>query len=275
MGNGPVITMPPVPALGIPEGMKEQGKRVDFKPDDFDLAIETKGYLLAWSRACVCPCTPVSEQTEQPDPNCEICNGSGWFYFGDQDGSYNWDEIGNLDDIQKHLIVSNNAMVIRGVISAIQNLFNPWDKQGNWMSGSMQVTVRHQNKLAYYDKLIGLDTEITYSQVVTADGTENLETRYPTTGVNILRSENKIYEPDIEYVLDQQGNILWKPGKAPNENTRLAIHYHCHPTWLVVEHPHVARVTPVKFKTKTPKTPRGDPRRLPVQAIVRLDFIPG
>lgn len=274
MGNGPVITMPAVPALGLPAGTKEAGKRVDFKPDDFDLLIETKGYLLAWTRAAMCPCAPVTPQTEQPDPNCDLCNGSGWFYFGDQKGIRDWNEIGDLNDLQKHIIVSNDAMVIRGVGTSIQNTLNPWDKLGNWMSGMMQITVRHQNKLAYYDKLIGLDTEITYSEIVEADGTEALSTRYPTTGVNLLRSETVTYTPNVDYALDQQGSILWKTGKAPDAGTRLSVHYLCHPTWLVVEHPHVARTSPVKFKTATPQTPRGDSRRLPIQAVVKLDFIP-
>jgi len=269
----PVITMPSFPALGLPEGTKEQGKRVDFKPDDFDLLIETKGYLLAWTRACPCPCTPVSEQTEQPDPNCELCKGEGWLYFGSS-ASRDWSEIGDLDGIQKHLIESNNAMVIRGIVTAIQNTMNPWDKVGNWMGGSMQVTVRHQNKLAYYDRLIGLDTEISYSEIREAGGSDTLETRYPVCGVNLLRSESQVYVPDIDFALDQQGGILWKPGREPNEGTRLAIHYLCHPTWLVIEHPHVARTSPTKYKTKTPRTPRGDPRRLPIQAIMRLEFLP-
>ena len=78
----PVITMPDYPELGIPEGVKQIGQRIDFKPTQFDLAIETKGYLLLWERSTQCPCTPVTTQTEQPDPNCSLCKGSGWIYFG-------------------------------------------------------------------------------------------------------------------------------------------------------------------------------------------------
>lgn len=269
-----VITMPDYPVLGLPAGEKEAGKRVDFRPNDFDLAIETKGYLLAWTRATSCPCTPVTDQTEHPDPNCSLCGGKGWTYFG-HPGTRNWDEIGDLDDIQRYLIEQDNAMVIRGIMSSIQNLYNPWDKLGNWMSGSLQVTVRYQNKLAYYDRLIGLDVEIPYSEVIVADGSSSLITRYPTRGVNYLRSVDTVYTADVDYKLDQQGNVTWLPGKEPSADTRLSIHYLCHPTWLVMEYPHTARTTPIKFKTGTPVTPRGDPRRLPIQAIVQYEFIPG
>ena len=271
----PVITMPAVPVLGVPEGTKQAGQRVDFRPDQFDLAIETKGYMLAWMRACVCPCSPVvTESKGMPDPNCDLCGGDGWFYFGGtvpQPAK----QIGSLDEIQKALVDNNNAMIIRGIMTSIQNQFSPWDKLGNWMSGSGMVTVRHQNKLGFYDKLIGLDVEIAYAQVIEDyDGGDTLETRYMVTGVNLIRSTDKVYSPDSDYHI-VKGMVTWYPGRAPNSGTRLAVHYLCHPTWLVVEHPHAARVTSVKFKTANPKTPTGDPRKLPVQALVRYDFIPG
>lgn len=263
--------MPPVPELGIPAGMKEAGQRVDFRPDQFSLAIETKGYMLAWTRACPCPCTPVSEKTELPNPNCEICKGNGWFYFGGnvvQDLSQ-WD----LDDIQKQVIADNGAMVIRGIVTGIGAQHDPWDKLGNWMSGTMMLTVRYQNKLGYYDKITVLDSEIVYSEIVKADGSEYLKGRYLFTGINHLRSEDKVFQADSDFKLTGDGRIKWLT-TPPNSGTRLSVHYLCHPTFLVVEHPHVIRTTSRKFKTKTPKTPQGDPRSLPIQALIRYDFLP-
>jgi hypothetical protein len=267
----PIITMPTVPQLGIPTGMKEAGQRVDFRPDQFDLMIETKGYLLAWIRACVCPCTPVVSQTEQPDPNCDLCHGQGWFYFGGnttQDFS-DWE----LTDLQKNIIADNNAMVIRGIITGISASQDPVDKLGNWVSGTMMLTVRHQNKLGYYDKIIALDSEIAYSEVIEADGTNYLSARYLMTGINQLRSESTIYTADADYRLLGSGRIEWLI-TAPTSGTRLAIHYLCNPTWLVIEHPHIIRTTSRKFKTTAPKTPQGDPRSLPIQALMRYDFLP-
>lgn len=272
--SDPIITMPPVPALGVPAGMKQAGQRVDFRPDQFDLAIETKGYLLAWTRACVCPCEPVSEKAKgMPDPNCPLCHGDGWFYFGGHEAQ-EAEQIGTLDEIQQAIVDESGAMVIRGIMTSIANQFNPWDKLGNWMSGSSQVTVRHQNKLGYFDKIVGLDVDIAYAEVIVTDGSQALETRYKVTGINLIRSEDKVYTPDVDYKI-VKGAITWYPGKIPETGIRLSVHYLCHPTWLVVEHPHAARVTSVKFKTANPKTPTGDPRKLPVQAIVRYDFIPG
>jgi len=277
--------MPEVPKLGLPEGEKDAGQRVDFKPTKFDLLIETKGYLLAWTRACRCPCRPVVEQTEQTDPNCPLCDGKGVFYFG---GNQAQDLSGyNFDAIQQKIIDDNSPMIIRGIITSIQNQYDPWDRLGNWQSGSLMCTVRPENKLAIYDRLVVLDSEIVYSEVVEADGTNLVPSRYLVTGVNQVRGHTPAdatdpndngelveYLAETDYFLNDSGQIEWHTGKAPVTGTRLALHYSCHPTFLVWEHPHVVRTTLKKFKTDpaTLKTPLGDPKHLPVQAMVRYEF---
>jgi len=253
--------------------MREHGQRVDFKVDKFDLAIETKGYLLAWMRAAVCPCKPVSTHTEQPDPLCTLCKGQGWYYFG---GNTPTDPtaVGRLNEVQSRIITDTNAMAIRGLITSIQNEYNPWDKLGNWQAGSMQLTVRKLNMLGYYDKVINLDSEIVYSEIMECDGGAALHKRYLVNGVNVLRSQAAVYRPEIDYYLEK-GDVIFYPGKVPAVGTRVGIHYLCYPTWLIVEHPHAIRATLKRFKTKTPTTAGGDMYQLPIQALIRLDFLPG
>lgn len=263
----PTIEMPNVPVLGVPEGEKQAGQRVDFKPKKFDLLIETKGYLLAWERATVCPCAPVSPQTEQPDPNCPLCGGSGWFYFTSEQSNVS-EYV--LDEVQTEL--ASGKMLIRGVITSIANMPNPLDKMGNWVAGTMNLTVRPENKLGYWDRIVALDSQIVFSEILDADGTDVTETRYLVTGMNMLRSSTTLYKLGTDFALDK-GKISWYAGKAPGSGERLAIHYLCHPTWLVTEHPHAARTTSVLFKTPSPKTPTGDPRDLPVQALVKYEFL--
>jgi len=265
-------TRPRFPVSNIPQGMKESMSRADFLPDSFALLVETKGYLLAWERAAICPCQPVVTQTEQPDPNCPLCKGSGWHYFGGGTAP-DYAQIGVMDEVQKRIIEANNAMCIRGVVTALQNEYSPWDKLGNWMAGSMMMTVRHENKIGYYDKLTILESEIIYGETIIADGTALLHGRYLITGVNYLRSFSRVYRPDTDFVIDA-GDVRFRPEVVPASGTKLSIHYLCHPVVLVVEHPHIIRQTTVKFKIPNPKTLRGDPRGLPIQAMVRYDFIP-
>lgn len=263
--------MPEYPILGLPTGVKQTGQRVDFKPDQFDLVIETKGYLLLWERAALCPCSPVTDQTEQPDPNCELCEGSGWLFFGAPTAQ---DTSGyEVDDIQQKMIDDTGGMLIRGIITGAQTQPDPYDVMIRRTPGLMNVTVRRENKLGYYDKITALDAEIVFSEVLEATGTELLEARYLITGVNYLRSEGTVYKADVHFEI-YKGQIRWFPSSIPATGTRLSLHYLCHPTWLVVEHPHAARVTSKLFKTANPKTPTGDPRKLPVQALVRYEFLP-
>lgn len=267
----PTITMPEVPQVGIPEGTKQTGKRVDFRPEYFDLAIETKGYLLLWERAAICPCIPVVTQTEQPNPNCPLCKGSGWIYFGASEpqdlSKYQFDEL------QKKLITNSGGMIIRGIITAITANENNLDVMSRWVQGSANLTVRNGNRLGYYDKITTLDAEIVFSQVLECDGTNVLTTRYPVVGVNLIKSLDKVYTIGVDFHIDS-GVIVWLPNYIPAKGVRVTVHYLCHPVWLIVEHPHAARVTLKQFKTTYPRTPTGDARQLPIQAIIRYDFLP-
>lgn len=274
----PMITMPDVPELGLPAGEKDAGQRVDFKPDKFDLLIENKGYLLAWTRACACPCTPVSTKSDQPDPNCTLCGGKGWFYFG---GNQVQDLSGyNFDAIQKKIIEDSGAMLIRGILTNAAAQYDAQDRLGNWQSGTMSLTVRHQNKLGLYDRLVVLWPEIVFSEVVEADGTTALPARYLVTGVNKVQgySEGSAvdYAAGTHYERNAEGGLTWYSGQEPADGDRVALHYTCHPTFLVVEHPHVIRSTLKKFKTSPAglTTPLGDANPLPIQAVVKYDFLP-
>jgi hypothetical protein len=60
---------------GLPSGVKERGQRVDFRAEQFDLVIQTKGQRMWWSRAAVCPCRN-NPQTDQPDVVCGLRKGT-------------------------------------------------------------------------------------------------------------------------------------------------------------------------------------------------------
>ena len=267
------ITMPPVPSIGLSAGVKATGQRVDFKPDKFETLIETKGYLLAWMRASPCPCSPIATETKQPDPTCSLCNGDVWYYFG---GNINQvlEDIGDFTALQKKIINDNSAMVIRGVLGGIEVKDDPWDKMGHWRSGVMNLTVRHENRLAHYDKIVCLDSDVVYTEIVLATGGYTTPSKYLMTGVNEIRSVSTVYEADVHFKI-VEGILTWfSTITPPTINTRLSLHYLCHPTFLIMDHPHAIRTTSVKYKTSTPATKLGDPRKLPVQAVVKLEFVP-
>lgn len=266
----PVLTMDKTVtpgAVGLPDGVKEAGQRVDFKEDKFVLAIETKGYRLAWSRSAKCPCQPVNLQTQQPDPNCSLCSGTGWFLFAPATAVLRKDTVGELDAIQLK-IVNNEAVIIRAIMSGIKAQVQPYDLIGARLEGMAAVTVRHENKLGYYDRLTNLDSTIVYAQIIKADGTNVLETNYIVRQVHLLRSETTVYASGTHYnVVD--GEIQWVAGQAPATNTPIAIHYLTHPVWRIVDHPHALRTTPIKFKSGELNLETA----LPVQAMAKYEFL--
>lgn len=270
----PPVIAPAFGTLGLPAGTKETGQRADFRPDAFTINIEGHGYRLAWTRATLCPCTPLNTQTKQSNPNCSQCHGSGYFYFGDttaQDIS----KIGQLNDAQKALIARENAYIIRGIMTALSTTTTPFEKIGGWRTGVANLTVRAENKIAYYDRLVAIDSTIAYSEVVTTTGLAVLPTRYIVDGgVNLLMDANfRRYLPGADFTV-KMGAINWI-GAGPAKGTRITAHYFTHPVWLVTSYPHTVRNTYNLAKQQLPVTPEGNFVDLPLQAVCQLEFLVG
>lgn len=211
-----------------------------------------------------------TDQIQQADPTCTLCKGSGWFLIAPAAVANDVDRVfGDLDPLQKK-IIANNAAPIMGVMSNFVNNEAPWDQVRRRLEGTTAVTVRAENKLGYYDRITNIDNLIVYSQVVDMPAdTERLALAYPAVRVNVLRTVETIYHQDGEFVLNE-GDLIWDPAEMPAPGTRLAVHYYCHPTWRVIDHPHSTRATMIKFKTTLPKGRFTD---FPVQAALRYEFL--
>lgn len=261
----------------VPRGQKYRTGGPELHDEELLGTLEANGSRLAWSRASICPCAGFNDQTRQPDPTCSRCDGGAVFYFGPKDYAPS-KEVGELTDLQKAILAEDGAAVITGVIQRVTHAQDFYDILGNWVRGTMLVTVRPENKIGYYDRLVNLDSEVATSQIVLAgDPTADLELRYPATVVNTIVSDDASggvrYEQGTEFVT-VAGKIRWYAALAPAAGTRLSVHYLMHPTWLVVDHPHVLREIKRRRDGKPKKTPGGNPTALPLQAAVRLEFLP-
>lgn len=264
----PTIKQAPAGTVGLPPDTKEQGKRVDFQPNEFSLAVETKGYRVVWKRAAYCPCVPVNDQTEQSNPNCSVCEGSGWLLFEPVAAVTDKKKIGALDDLQTSTV--QGGAVIHAIMSGIAAHDTPYDQAFRRIEGTSNVTPRAENKLGYHDQLINLDATLVYSQILKTSGGATDKSRYPIVLMNLIQSETQVYGSPGDFNI-VNGEIAWVT--TPPKDTRLTLHYLTYPHWRVVEHPHMTRHTMVKFKNPNPATPRGDPTDLPVQAIAKLEFL--
>lgn len=256
--------------IGLPDETKEAGKRVDFRPTEFDLALEHKGARLAWSRSCMCPCDSVNDQTEQADINCALCDGVGWLEFEPRGAVVNPKVIGSLDALQTKIVSDTNSAVVMGLQTGIVANNVPYDKVEKRIQGTCNFTTRPENKIGFNDRLVNLDAKIVYSQLLTNKGS-GFVTRYPIVEVNLLRSDDVVYVEDTNFSI-VEGAIDWIT-TAPAATDKLAIHYLTYPYWRVVEHPHMTRQTLIKHKIKNPTLPRGTPTDLPVMAVAKLEFL--
>jgi hypothetical protein len=262
----PILKASDAGSVGLPSGVKEAGQRVDFKPDKFVLQIETKGYRLAWNRAARCPCASVNTQTDQADPNCSLCTGSGWLLFKPAGAVTDEKITGDIDATQQ-VIVGSTGAVIRGIVSGITNKYVPYDQVIARLEGTSMLTVRAENKLGYYDRICNLDATIAYCQLKDAGSGSTLSMRYPIRDINLLRSASAVFVVDTDFTI-VAGNIVWESGRAPASGTQLVCHYLTHPYWRVVDHPHAARLTPVKFKSAVDV-----PQPLPVSAVLKYEWM--
>ena len=261
--------------IGTPPGQKPQAQRADFfDAQRFDALIEWHGYRLAWSRACICPCAPLNSQTEQADPSCPKCAGAGYLYFNPGDTSA---QVGELTDVQQAIIKASNASVIRGIVTGVGSSETPFDRLGRMMSGQCVVTVRPYNRIGYLDRLIAIDSYVIHTERLFWDEAQGLgvKTRYLVDGgVNMLASSTQTFVPDVDFEV-VQGRVRFIAGKEPNMSTFLAAHYNTHPHYLVVEQPHASRVTYLPKGKVGLSTPQGQVTQLPLQAVLRLDWLVG
>jgi len=261
------------PTIGLPSGLKEQGQRVDFREDKFITLIETKGVRLAWSKGSVCPCESVNQETGQPDPNCELCKGTGFLWFRPA-GYVAPKDAGDLDAVQQTILLDYEAVVIRGVVVSVMTQKKSYDTLGPWALGSFEVTTRPENRLGYYDRLIALDSVLPFSELATVDTDRVVKLRYPATCVNLVRSVAQEFLQNTDFQITKNGHLKFLPGRGPDAAVRLAVHYDHHPVLIVWEHQHAFRDSLTAFKQPVKTTPQGNPQVLPIQSMARLEFLP-
>jgi hypothetical protein len=270
------------PAAGVTDIPTKQEFRTDFRPTRFDELIDEQGARLAWARAMRCPCTLPNEQTQQPDPTCEFCSGTAWRFFGPDEYTVP-EAAGELDELQAAIVAQHGSAVIKGHLSGMTQQIEAYTKIGEWMMGVAQLTVRAPNILGYNDRLVDLDSQIPFSEdfVLEYEGRgSNAQPiaprlRYPAVAVNaVFDGAGVRYRQSINFNLSPIGEFRWVAGQAPPGGTRYSIHYLCHATWRVMDYPHIMRRASVLGKKKNPNHPLGQPTALPMQTMLRLEFLP-
>lgn len=106
-----------------------------FSQNEFDKAIESKGYDVFIEKGMRCPC--YIKNSAAANPMCLNCGGTGWFFFGK-----------------------------KSTVAVIQSM-NRRTKFLNWSEtdrGTIQVTVKGIDRVAFMDRVTVLEVESIFSQ---------------------------------------------------------------------------------------------------------------
>lgn len=237
----------------INDGARDKA-RVDFQADKFINAIRTKGYPVIWRKAILCPCR--TEETDQPRPDCEQCDGSGFFY---------------IEPVQIHALMTN-----------LEKKKDIYRNLGEWLTGSSMATTEPQNRMGYRDSLEMVHSVMTFNEWIEKGNRRGVRSKLPA-GKDVARyrivnplhlywmedNQLRLLEQGAQYRIDDNGWIEWVgTGRSIPDGTIISVNYEFHPVWIVMTHPHAVRDTLVRIKN-----PEQTVTPLPVQAAVKLDYL--
>lgn len=130
MAQGTKVTL-----QGVPQGVQTQPQAF-FKKNDFDVTIWQHGYDVIVEKALRCPCKSKGADNLA---SCKNCGGSGWFFINPKQ--------------TKAIMHSMN----------LQTNFREWSEVN---VGTVNVSVRDIDKLAFMDRITVLQGNSIHSQTV-------------------------------------------------------------------------------------------------------------
>jgi len=236
MSHGPaVITSQAAPALaGQPQ--------VNFNKDSFEAVIYQKGYRVYHDKAIKCPC---KVQATDNLSDCHNCGGSGWVFY--------------------------NRVSTRMILHSM-NLDTQYKEWSEETLGTVNITARDVDKIAYMDRITVIDAQTLFSEVIYPKKHKGL--RYATATYDILSiedvflfagSKNKLTRliEGTDYTLNE--NAIQLDAKYDNyKSTCVALRYIHSPTYHVIDMPRDTMDSPIKNLSGIPED-----KLMPISAVGR------
>ena len=269
------IVTPAFGRLDLNAGNAYPQQRVDYaEPSGFERLIAQHGYRLAWSRAAECPCKTAAVNIDENNSNCPLCKNRRWLYYGAQTPQ----DIGgeSLTSAQLGVIQRSGGFLIRGHMTNLGYVDNDTDIDGRWRTGQSAVTVFYDNQLMTRDRLINIDGQITYTEIVQApaSATAPMQLRYIVSGgVYYMRSVERVFQAGTDYTV-RDGLVYFFSDALTAAGTNITVNYATFPTYMVMSMPHAVRLQNVVKGVPMPANRMGNIQRLPLQATVQMEFLP-
>lgn len=230
-----------------------------IKGVSFDQLLNQRGIRFVHNKAVPCP-NVLSVNNNAHLPNCTFCDDSGILYYASEE--------------------------VYGVFSG-NSIEKTFEAHGVWEVGTAVVTFPteyvsgDQADFNTYDRLTMPDFTVRMWEMKEYEprstGTQAL--RYPIQKVefacSISDGVQKFYEVDVDFTINEDGEILWIPGKEPFYDTvaergeAIIWSFYAHPVYVVVQSLRELRITQELVNGQKVA------RRLPQQILVRRDFMVG
>lgn len=117
---------------------------IEFRKNDFEAAIWTKGCPILHEKALVCPCKSINSGQQS---NCKNCGGTGWVFY--------------------------NPTKTRAILHSMnmETQYKEWSQENR---GTVNISIRDVDRLSYMDRLSVLDGEAIFGEVIHFKKTDNI-----------------------------------------------------------------------------------------------------
>jgi hypothetical protein len=191
--------------------------------EDFDKEIESHGLKISLRRGTRCPC--VAEESRQPDPTCNVCDGWGTIWdTGVQATAFGpnrrinrmYEEPGSIDTADAYFTFPSGTFIghlDRIVVSDEIIIYSEFFTKGavNQLTGASREKSRFQNILLVERAI--------------------WSARTPSSGFPYTYQLNDLIE-NVDFTIENGNEILWHSNAVPN-GARYVIRFQTNSEYLV------------------------------------------
>ena len=195
---------------------KQSPTRVDLNPDDFNTLLQQKGIRVRVFRSMFCSNVKSVDGGEH-NIDCPICNGN------------NFIDARPIDTVA---FIQNQALE---TLPQVEGLID-----GN----SVAMTFPTGIELNYFTLVELCDFQQPFFQRVKRQQGRVDLLKYRAHRINLLIDQNGAeYFPDVDFLLDDNGSVLWLDNRGPDPDTIYSIHYNSSVQFRAVRAMHANRYT--------------------------------
>lgn len=221
-------------------------------PRAFNALIRDHGVKVLYQSATLCPCYYGRIESGQKKLNCAKCE-NGYLVF---------------DSLEIFVYIENTDLE-----KQFQQ-FGVWDTGSARLYSPSKTETGEDFYIGYFDKITVLDFLETYSEVIERGNGDRDRLKFKAIDVILLRTEDKVFLKDVNFRVDDDGNIQWfgpfQPGYDLDRDVGevYTIKYLRNPIYRVMEVFHENRYVLTGVRSKFKK-----PERLVQECLIKKDYL--